>query len=215
MESENIVLRYPVNSFLAAKWLEFGRRQLTRDSLKFYSSINTGTAIYPMLSWAGHYLQRVSLLIGLQGSSQKMKLPAFRTCLCFFGKKLGGSCTFIFISPRLLLSPKLLWKKRDFLSFSFLNSEWFPWSFPSCGNRLYECIHTVCSRSSATRVSKVAGWVGRRGVLAAEYNSPLFEANSVVLCFSQEVSDLSMGIFSLPSSVFCWFSKIMWLGTLS
>lgn len=53
---------------------------------------------------------------------------------------------------------------------------------------------TLLPLSPVTHVSKVAGWVGRRGILAAEHNSPLFEANSLVPCFSQEVNDLNMGI---------------------
>lgn len=39
-----------------------------------------------------------------------------------------------------------------------------------------------------------SGRIGRKGISSVEYNSPLFEPNSVVPCFSQEVNDLNMSI---------------------
>lgn len=48
-------------------------------------------------------------------------MPAFRTCLCVFGKKLGGSCTFVFIPPRLLSSPEVLWQGEGILKLLLFN----------------------------------------------------------------------------------------------
>lgn len=114
VESQKLVSRDLVTFFLEVKRLELGRRQLIRDSLKFYSLILIWEQQHAFLSRRFITYRGLSLNLGLQGSSQNenayiQKWPVLLSVKNW--KDLARSL------PKLLSSPKVLKKEEGIFKF--------------------------------------------------------------------------------------------------